>query len=44
MSSAGLVYKHFGKEVLRTICDIYKAPISDDDLESLYKKIYNKLI
>ncbi|KAJ2352765.1 hypothetical protein GGH92_001074, partial [Coemansia sp. RSA 2673] len=38
LSSAGLVYKHYGKDVIRTI--LADEPVSDNEADILYKKIY----
>lgn len=45
MSSAGLVYKYFGKEVLKNICSTeYKVELTEEELEKLHKKIYKSFI
>jgi uncharacterized UPF0160 family protein len=41
LSSAGLVYKHFGKQVLRGLC----PSLSDDkDVDVIYKRVYEKFV
>eukprot|EP00755_Sulcionema_specki_P022344 Sspe_Gene.76283::Locus_47662_Transcript_1_1_Confidence_1.000_Length_1025::g.76283::m.76283 len=40
LSSAGLVYKHFGKEVLQGIC----KGMSEQDLDILYDRVYAGLL
>jgi len=40
LSSAGLVYKHFGREVVAALCD----PISDSDLDVVYDRVYRGFI
>ncbi|EPX73754.1 uncharacterized protein SOCG_02972 [Schizosaccharomyces octosporus yFS286] len=42
LSSAGLVYKHFGKEVIKSV--LVGKQISQEDLEILYEKIYTSFI
>jgi uncharacterized UPF0160 family protein len=50
LSSAGLVYKHFGKEVVRTIAEHYlnfyklDFPLTESLMEKLYWKIYDNFI
>jgi len=40
LSSAGLVYKHFGREVIKTL-----APsIKDEDLDLVYNKVYSGFV
>lgn len=42
MSSAGLIYKYYGKEVIGNICKtVYKKEIQQADLDRIYFKIYN---
>lgn len=41
LSSAGLVYCHFGHEILR---ELVPKEISDEDVENIFKRIYNTLI
>ncbi|CAK4080952.1 unnamed protein product [Aphanomyces euteiches] len=41
LSSAGLVYKHFGRDILQTICN---NSLDEKVLEILYKKIYRGFI
>lgn len=41
LSSAGLVYKHFGKEV---IANTTQLPISDPKVETLWLKVYKEFI
>lgn len=41
LSSAGLVYKHFGRRVLKKICG---DAISDENLEKIYQKVYDNFI
>jgi uncharacterized UPF0160 family protein len=40
LSASGLVYRHYGKEVLKA----YYPDITDDSLALAYKKIYNSLL
>lgn len=40
LSSAGLVYKHFGKEIISEITGVTKT----QDLELLYKKVYGEFV
>lgn len=45
LSSAGLIYKYFGKEVIRNICKSeYDMTLTDDELELVHKKLYRKFI
>ena len=41
LSSAGLIYKHFGKEI---IASRYKLDSSEEKLNVLYNKMYNDFI
>ena len=42
MSSAGLVYKYYGKEVIQNICKtIYKKKLAEADIQRIFFKIYN---
>ena len=42
MSSAGLVYKFYGKEVLSNICKtVYKQDLPQADIDRIFNKIYN---
>ncbi|KAF9974440.1 hypothetical protein BGZ65_008727, partial [Modicella reniformis] len=41
LSSAGLVYKHFGKEIIASILDLEE---SDSKVELLYNKVYENFI
>lgn len=40
LSASGLVYRHYGKEVIKS----YYPSLSDEHLEISYKKIYNSLL
>lgn len=42
LSSAGLVYKHFGREIIKSI--LSDVSLSDQDLQSLYLKGYKQFI
>mmetsp|Transcript_1944 Transcript_1944/g.2820 ORF Transcript_1944/g.2820 Transcript_1944/m.2820 type:complete len:178 (+) Transcript_1944:187-720(+) len=45
MSSAGLVYKHFGQEVIAAICkDVFGKELNEKELDLVYFKIYDSLI
>jgi len=45
MSSAGLIYKYYGKEVINNICESqYDMKLSDDDLDHIFLKLYKKVI
>lgn len=41
LSSAGLIYKHFGKEI---IAQELKLKLTDDNVELLYQKVYKEFI
>ena len=41
LSSAGLVYKHFGKEIIANISDVKE---SSDKMELIYTKVYDEFI
>ena len=44
-SSAGLIYKHFGREVITNIAkDMFGRDLDEKTLDLLYKKVYNQLI
>lgn len=40
LSSAGLVYKHFGREVIKALC----PQLSTEDNEFLYEKVYKEFV
>jgi uncharacterized UPF0160 family protein len=45
LSSAGLVYRFYGKEIIQQICKTeYEKELDDETLEYVYQKMYNKLI
>jgi len=43
MSSAGLIYKYFGKEIVKNICSKWKTEISDEEWVQLEGEIYSWL-
>lgn len=45
LSSAGLVYKYYGKEVIKNMCKLfYDLDLSDGKIDELYEKLYKSLI
>ena len=45
MSSAGLIYKHYGQEVIKNISkEEYGKDLNDETLNKLWEKIYSRLI
>jgi uncharacterized UPF0160 family protein len=45
LSSAGLIYKHFGKEVLaNAVKDVWNQEYSEETLDRLYLRFYDSLI
>ncbi len=40
LSSAGLVYKHYGRDVIRSL----HSSLSDDDLEVVYDRVYKNFV
>jgi uncharacterized UPF0160 family protein len=44
LSSAGLVYKHLGKEVVASVLAKAEIAISDDDLDTVYFKVYDSFV
>lgn len=44
LSSAGLVYKHFGREIISTIITESGATPAEGDLDILYDKVYKQFI
>eukprot|EP00924_Labyrinthula_sp_SR-Ha-C_P008404 snap_masked-scaffold_11-processed-gene-12.26-mRNA-1 protein AED:0.01 eAED:0.01 QI:0/-1/0/1/-1/1/1/0/369 len=40
LSSAGLVYKHFGKEIIKEVAVFNSVDLSEDILNNLYKTVY----
>lgn len=46
LSSAGLVYKHFGKEVVRNVVEKEEkvAALSEEELEKVYLKVYDSFV
>ncbi|CAG5053549.1 unnamed protein product [Parnassius apollo] len=43
LSSAGLVYAYYGERVIRTV-EPKDAPLTDENLKVIYKKVYENLI
>ena len=42
MSSAGLIYKQFGKEIIKRISkEVYKQELAQVDVDRIFFKIYN---
>ena len=39
LSSAGLIYEFYGKEVIKNILQGYSIQLSENELEVLYKKV-----
>lgn len=45
LSSAGLIYVHYGEEVIKEVLkNEFKAELSDKQLRAVFKKIYNGFI
>jgi uncharacterized UPF0160 family protein len=45
LSSAGLIYKFFGKEIIKNICKSeYEIELSEKETEKIYEQIYKNLI
>ena len=45
LSSAGLVYRHFGKEIItNAVLDNWGITLDEARLEKVYQKVYKKLI
>jgi uncharacterized UPF0160 family protein len=44
LSSAGLVYKYFGKEILTTVLDNWSVTHDDDMIQRIYRKVYRNFI
>lgn len=49
LSSAGLVYKHFGKDIIRQICTLNdelatKPPVDETLVDTLYKRLYEGFV
>jgi uncharacterized UPF0160 family protein len=45
LSSAGLVYKYYGKEVIKNMCKtFYEIDLNEAQIESIYEKMYKTLI
>jgi uncharacterized UPF0160 family protein len=45
LSSAGLIYKFFGKEIIANICKSeWKTVLLEDNLNHIYQTMYKKLI
>ena len=45
LSSAGLVYKHYGKQVImRAVSSNWGVNLEGEQLEKVYQKVYKKLI
>ncbi|KAK8806884.1 hypothetical protein WA588_005683, partial [Blastocystis sp. NMH] len=41
LSSAGLVYKHFGRDIIRALCP---HPLSDTELQVVYRRMYDNFV
>jgi len=44
MSSVGMVYKHFGKEILSTIIKKMEIETNEEDLDMLYDTVYRSFV
>lgn len=45
MSSAGLIYKFFGKEIIKNSCKFeYEIDLSEKEIEKIYEQIYQNII
>ncbi|OMH79965.1 UPF0160 protein [Zancudomyces culisetae] len=45
LSSAGLIYKHYGKQVIKTLLQKEQKPeIADPEIDLIYNKVYSSLI
>jgi uncharacterized UPF0160 family protein len=44
LSSAGLVYKHFGKKVVAAVLAEASLTVSDEELETVYHKVYDAFV
>eukprot|EP00177_Eucheuma_denticulatum_P008726 GFKZ01015857.1.p1 GENE.GFKZ01015857.1~~GFKZ01015857.1.p1 ORF type:complete len:373 (-),score=40.90 GFKZ01015857.1:1970-2974(-) len=44
LSSAGLVYKHFGREVLRAVLSRHSIQVEEQDIDKLYLKVYDSFV
>lgn len=45
LSSAGLIYKHYGREIITNMCKtFYDKDIKEEELELAYEKLYKLLI
>jgi len=43
LSSAGLIYKHYGKEVIKTVGNtVYKKELNDEDIYHIFTNVYDK--
>jgi len=41
LSSAGLIYKFYGREIIKNICKSeWAKDLNDDEIEQIYNKIY----
>lgn len=45
LSSAGLIYKHFGREIIKKVNDLFfKKNLSNKEHDLIYQKVYQALI
>ena len=45
LSSAGLIYKHFGKEVIQNICkNEYEIDLNEEEIDLVHEKLYKSFI
>ena len=45
LSSAGLIYKFYGKEIIKNMCkEFYEKDLNDEQVELIYEKLYKVLI
>lgn len=45
LSSAGLIYRHYGREIVRNITkSVWNTDLTEEQLENTYQSLYRKLI
>lgn len=44
LSSAGLIFKHYGREVITNACKQWNQTFDEKTLENVFQRVYNKLI
>ena len=45
LSSAGLIYKHYGREIIKNMCkEFYDKDLTEEQIELIFEKLYKVII